>query len=224
MLQLWLRRASSYWPTDLSIQRKIKPPLPFLIEQEVTQERITKELDMKPASLFVRRYIRYRYVSQQETFHISPLSARVIDKGIIPGAGLLWRIICDNFVTHLPFNRQRQRYEQLGMKIPASTLTDGLRQLVLYWSRCNKLLPDKYYPVRTSRWTRPRFPFSISRRRAKPTGATTGSTTHRKRNSCFSTINPDGAGKVPQNCSKTIKAICRRMATRYTNSLKSGRV
>jgi transposase len=86
-------------------------------------EEITEELDLKPASLFVRRYIRPRYVSQQETFHIAPLPARVIDKGI-PGPGLLSQIICDKFVTHLPFYRQSQRYEQLGMKIPASTL-DG---------------------------------------------------------------------------------------------------
>jgi transposase len=84
---------------------------------------ITEELDLKPASLFVRRYIRPRYVSSQETFHIAPLPTRVIDKGI-PGPGLLSQIICDKFVTHLPFYRQSQRYEQLGMKIPASTL-DG---------------------------------------------------------------------------------------------------
>jgi transposase len=86
-------------------------------------EEITEELDLKPASLFVRRYIRPRYVSQEETFHIAQLPARVIDKGI-PGARLLSQIICDKFVTHLPFYRQSQRYEQLGMQIPASTL-DG---------------------------------------------------------------------------------------------------
>jgi transposase len=86
-------------------------------------EEITEELDLRPASLFVRRYIRPRYISPQETFHIGTLPARVIDKGI-PGPGLLSQIICDKFVTHLPFYRQSQRYEQLGMKIPASTL-DG---------------------------------------------------------------------------------------------------
>jgi transposase len=86
-------------------------------------EEITEELDLKPASLFVRRYIRPRYVSKEETFHIAELPARVIDKGI-PGPGLLSQIICDKFVTHLPFYRQSQRYEQLGMKIRASSL-DG---------------------------------------------------------------------------------------------------
>jgi transposase len=86
-------------------------------------EEITEELDLKPACLFVRRYIRPRYVSKEETFHIGELPARVIDKGMA-GPGLLSQIICDKFVTHLPFYRQAQRYEQLGMKIPASTL-DG---------------------------------------------------------------------------------------------------
>jgi hypothetical protein len=33
-------------------------------------EEITEELDLKPAYLFVRRYVRPRYVSREETFHI----------------------------------------------------------------------------------------------------------------------------------------------------------
>lgn len=86
-------------------------------------EEITEELDLKPASLFVRRYIRPRYVSKEETFHIALLPTRPIEKGM-PGAGLLSQLITDKFVYHLPFYRQAQRYEQLGMKIPASTL-DG---------------------------------------------------------------------------------------------------
>jgi transposase len=86
-------------------------------------EEITEELDLKPASLFVRRYIRPRYVSKEETFHIASLPARPIEKGM-PGAGLLSQLITDKFVYHLPFYRQAQRYEQLGMKIPTSTL-DG---------------------------------------------------------------------------------------------------
>lgn len=86
-------------------------------------EEITEQLDLKPASLFVRRFIRPRYVSPEETFHIGELPARPIEKGMA-GPGLLSQIICDKFVTHLPFYRQAQRYEQLGFKIPASTL-DG---------------------------------------------------------------------------------------------------
>lgn len=84
-------------------------------------EEITEELDIKPAYLFVRRYIRPRYVSKEETFHIGELPARVIEKGM-PGPGLLTQLICDKFILHLPFYRQAQRLAQLGMLISASTL------------------------------------------------------------------------------------------------------
>jgi transposase len=101
------------------------PRVDVLIEPEVDisgmrkiGEEITEELDLKPAYLFVRRYIRPRYVSVEETFHIAPLPTRVIEKGI-PGLGLLTQVIYDKFSSHLPFYRQVQRYEQLGMKIPA---------------------------------------------------------------------------------------------------------
>jgi hypothetical protein len=72
-------------------------------------EEITEELDLKPASLFVRRYIRPRYVSVEDTFHIAPLPTRPIEKGM-PGAGLLSQLITDKFFYHLPFYRQAQRY------------------------------------------------------------------------------------------------------------------
>jgi transposase len=114
-------------------------------------EEITEELDLKPASLFVRRYIRPRYVSKEETFHIAALPARVIEKGI-PGPGLLSQIICDKFVHHLPFYRQAQRYEQLGMKIPASTL-DGWFEASccllepLYNVLCKQVLSATYLQV-----------------------------------------------------------------------------
>jgi transposase len=97
-------------------------------------EEITEELDLEPARLFVRRYIRPRYVSAEESFHIAALPARPIEKGI-PGPGLLAQIIADKFVYHLPFYRQAQRYERLGMKIPSSTLNGWLP------AACNLLEP-----------------------------------------------------------------------------------
>jgi transposase len=82
----------------------------------------------------VRRYIRPRYVSVGESFHIADLPARPIEKGI-PGPGLLAQILVDKFVYHLPFYRQAQRYERLGMKIPSSTLNGWLP------AACNLLEP-----------------------------------------------------------------------------------
>ena len=43
-------------------------------------EEITEELDLTPARLFVRRYIRPRYVSQNEEFYMAELPARPIEK------------------------------------------------------------------------------------------------------------------------------------------------
>ena len=97
-------------------------------------EEVTEELDLEPARLFIRRYIRPRYVSAEESFHIAELPARPIEKGI-PGPGLLSQIIVDKFVYHLPFYRQAQRYERLGMKIPSSTLNGWLP------AACNLLEP-----------------------------------------------------------------------------------
>jgi hypothetical protein len=63
------------------------PRIDVILEPEVDVsgmrkigEEITEELDLKPASLFVRRYIRPRYVSVEETFHIAPLPSRPIEK------------------------------------------------------------------------------------------------------------------------------------------------
>ena len=84
-------------------------------------ERISEELDYQPAKLFVRRYVRPRYVSEQEDFHIAALPNRPIDKGI-PGPGLLAQILMDKFCDHLPVYRQVQRYERLGVKLSESTL------------------------------------------------------------------------------------------------------
>jgi len=97
-------------------------------------EEVTEELDLEPARLFVRRYIRPRYVSAEEGFHIAELPTRPIEKGI-PGPGLLAQILVDKFVYHLPFYRQAHRYEKLGMKIPSSTLNGWLP------AACNLLEP-----------------------------------------------------------------------------------
>lgn len=63
-------------------------------------EEVTAELDLTPPYLFVRRYVRPKYVSHEETFHIGQLPAQVIENGM-PGVGLLTQIIGDRFVLHL---------------------------------------------------------------------------------------------------------------------------
>jgi len=89
----------------------------------------------------VRRYVRPRYVSEEEDFYMAPLPNRPIDKGI-PGPGLLAQILMDKFVDHLPVYRQVQRYERLGTKLSESTLGGWLS------STC-ELLDPLYDALRT---------------------------------------------------------------------------
>jgi transposase len=197
-------------------------------------EEITEELELKPASLFVRRYIRPGYVSVEETFHIAPLPSRPIEKGI-PGPGLLTQLIYDKFVSHLPFYRQGQRYEQLGMKIPASTLEGWFEATCcllepLYETLKAQVLASSYLQVDET-------PLPVVDKQKK-------GETHRGYHWVYHGVESKlvlfdygpqikssdlrsakaGAGKDQQNYLKTIRAICRRMAMWCTNSSNLGRI
>lgn len=94
-------------------------------------EEITEELDYKPGKLFVNKFVRPKYVKPEaadcsQKILIGELPSRPIEKGI-PGPGLLANIIIDKYVDHLPCYRQIQRIETLGMRIPASTMSEWLR-------------------------------------------------------------------------------------------------
>ena len=93
-------------------------------------KEITDELEMVPASLFIKRYIRYKYAPKSENgqpVQIGELPERVIDKGI-PGPGLLASILIDKYADHLPLYRQRQRFKRQGVSIARSTIEGWTRQ------------------------------------------------------------------------------------------------
>ena len=87
---------------------------------------ITEELERTPGKLFVRQYLRSKYVNPLTgQIVIGELPVRPIDKGIA-GPGLLAQIVIDKYVDHLPIYRQVQRFEREGMKLPISTLADWI--------------------------------------------------------------------------------------------------
>lgn len=89
-------------------------------------EEKTEELERIPGKLFVRQYIRPKYIDpSSERIVIGELPVRPIDKGIA-GPGLLAQIVIDKYVDHLPVYRQVQRFEREGMKLPISTLADWI--------------------------------------------------------------------------------------------------
>lgn len=87
-------------------------------------EEITEELDYEPGRLFVRRYVRPKYVSgDNQSILIAPMVERPLPKAIA-GAGLLTQIVIDKYVDHLPLNRQMERLKREGITLAYSTLTD----------------------------------------------------------------------------------------------------
>lgn len=98
-------------------------------------EEITEELDYKPGSLFVNRYIRPKYARHKgDGVIIAPLPSRPIEKGI-PGPGLLAHVAISKFLDHLPLYRQRQQFKRQGMDLSDSTLGDWIR------ASCEIVLP-----------------------------------------------------------------------------------
>lgn len=91
-------------------------------------KEITEELECEPARFFIKRYIRYKYITRNgQGVTIGQLPERVIDKGI-PGAGLLSSILVDKYMDHLPLYRQKQRFARDHITIASSTLEGWTRQ------------------------------------------------------------------------------------------------
>lgn len=98
-------------------------------------EEITEELELKPGKFYVNQYIRPKYAKAgNEGVIIGELPSRPIEKGI-PGPGLLSTIVIDKYADHIPCHRQIQRFDRLGMKIPASTMSEWIS------ASCNLLSP-----------------------------------------------------------------------------------
>jgi len=122
-------------PTHLPIVDVVIEP-----EQDVSgwkrigQEE-TWEYDFDPQSMFIRRYIRYKYVrpgDEDAGVVIGKLPARPVEKGNM-GPGLLADIIVDKYVYHTPLDRQRKKYEaQYKVTFSESLLCDAVRNAA-FW-------------------------------------------------------------------------------------------
>ena len=103
-------------------------------------KEVTDQLELKPAKLYIKRYIRPKYIKpldEEGLKHegiIAPLPTFPIEKGIA-GPGLLAQIIIDKFVDHLPIYRQIERFKREDIKIASSTI-NGWQEAV-----CNLLEP-----------------------------------------------------------------------------------
>lgn len=115
-------------PDHLPVEEVEIHPEGDLSDMVCIGKEVTDELEYRPASYFIRRYIRYKYAPKdKEGVLIGPLPARVIEKGIA-GPGLLASILVDKYMDHLPLYRQQQRFKRENIPIAASTIEGWARQ------------------------------------------------------------------------------------------------
>ena len=85
-------------------------------------EAITEQLDYRPATFFVRRFVRPKYACRHcETVFTAALPAQPIDKGL-PGPGLLAHVLVSKYADHLPLYRQSQIIARQDIDIARTTL------------------------------------------------------------------------------------------------------
>ena len=113
-------------PASLPREEEIIEPTVDVTGWKQIGKEITEELERIPGKLFVRKYLRPKYVNPTTgEIVIGVLPVRPIEKGIA-GPGLLAQIVIDKYVDHLPIYRQVQRFEREGMRLPISTLADWI--------------------------------------------------------------------------------------------------
>ena len=110
---------------------------------------VTEVLDVVPAELFVKRYVRRKYARPKgEGILTGSLPERVIEKGI-PSNRLIGEMIIDKYVYAMPLHRQIKKYQRLGVRIPASSTSDwiikGWKHLAPLWELLKLMVINQKY-------------------------------------------------------------------------------
>ena len=127
-------------PSHLPIEEIVLEPEEDTSNMKCIGKEVTDQLELIPAKLFIKRFIRPKYIvatDETQIEHkgvIAELPVFPIEKGIA-GPGLLAQILADKFVDHLPVYRQIERFKREGIKLSSSTL-NGWQESV-----CNLLEP-----------------------------------------------------------------------------------
>lgn len=114
-------------PLPAHLPRREEVIEPENIEEGTRQigEEVTEVLEYDPATLFVRRIIRPKYIvsstDEKTEVAIAELPSLPIPKGNA-GASMLAHIAVDKFVYYLPFYRQAKMLKAQGFEIAESTL------------------------------------------------------------------------------------------------------
>jgi len=111
-------------PAHLPRHEEVIEPIEDTTGAKKIGEEITEVLEYTPGKLYVKKYIRPKYVLPAEKgIVIGELPSLPIPKGNA-GASLISHIIVSKYVDHLPFYRQVQMFKRLDATIAESTLND----------------------------------------------------------------------------------------------------
>jgi transposase len=144
-------------PVHLPVEEVIIEPREDTSDMKCIGKEVTDQLGLIPAKLFIKRYIRPRYIKQVDKEGlkhegvIAELPEFPIEKGIA-GPGLLAQVIVDKFVDHLPIYRQIARFKREKKDLSKSTL-NGWQEAVcnllgaLYDTLKNRVLSQGHLQV-----------------------------------------------------------------------------
>ncbi len=111
-------------PSHLPVIETIIEPTEDVSQMKHIGNEITDELEYTPATLFINRTIRPKYITKEnqegEQKQVIAELNRPIPK-CIAGTHLLANICVEKFVFHMPLYRQLQRFKQNGVHIHANT-------------------------------------------------------------------------------------------------------
>jgi transposase len=114
-------------PEHLPVEEIILEPGEDTTGLKCIGKEITDKLDLSPAKLIIKRYIRFKYIKPEDEQKLNckgvmaDLPEFPIEKGIA-GSGLLAQIMIDKYVDHLPVYRQVQRFAREKIRIPSNTI------------------------------------------------------------------------------------------------------
>ena len=98
-------------------------------------EEVTEVLDFIAGELYVKQYIRSKYVvpvnATDNTVITASLPGRIMEK-CMAGEGLLAQIVVDKYVDHMPLHRQSQRYSRAGVNIAQTTICGWVKAVLMH--------------------------------------------------------------------------------------------
>lgn len=98
-------------------------------------EEVSEVLNYIPGELYVKQYIRSKYVvpvnDTDNTVVTASLPGRIMEK-CMAGEGLLAQIIIDKYADHLPLHRQLQRFGRAGVNIAQTTICGWVKAVLMH--------------------------------------------------------------------------------------------